>query len=95
MFCINLDPCTWSSREIQFSPFLDCYAKPIIEAMLADKSESTLGQPHMDKKSFEDKNGKLFYFFFLSEREERGTKPSQCIMPKLAQDGGRAEVTVD
>ena len=31
----------------------------------------------------------------LSEREERGTKPSQCIIPKLAQDSGRAEVIVD
>ena len=65
--------------------------------MLAAKSESTLGQPHMDKKSFEDKNGKFNFFLrvILSEREERGTKPSQCIIPKLAQDSGRAEVIVD
>ena len=78
MFCINLDPCTWSSREIQFSPFLDCYAKPIIEAMLAAKSESTLGQPHMDKKSFEDKNGKFNFFlsyFKWTGRERNQTKP--------------------
>ena len=50
--------CFVLSREIQFSPFLDCYAKPIIEAMLAAKSEWTLGQAHMDKKSYEDKNEK-------------------------------------
>ena len=53
----------------------------------------------MDKKSYEGKNEKLKKLKklgpILSEREERGTKPSQCIIPKLAQDSGRAEVIVD